>query len=75
MAAIDQDERLKALALWTMATDAYAKAREFERALKRHLPACAEDRITDSIYGEEFYSVQLFDDMLANAGIQVETQS
>lgn len=72
MAAISQDDRLKALALWTMATDAYAKAREFERALKRHLPDCAEDRISDSIYAEEIYTVQLFDDMLRAGGVIVE---
>lgn len=75
MAAISQDDRLKALALWTMATDAYAKAREFERALMRHLPECAEDRISDSIYADEIYTVQVFDDMLANAGVEVETQN
>jgi hypothetical protein len=72
MQSITKDDYMKALALWTMATDAYTKAREFEVALKRHLPECAEDRLSDSIYAEDKYTLQVFNDALQQAGVAVE---
>ncbi len=71
---ISADDRLKLLGLWTMATSHYAKAREFERAMRRDLgDEIFDQHIGDSIYASDGpHTVADFDDALLNSGVAVD---
>lgn len=72
--AISADDRLRALALFTMAKEHSMKAREFELSLLTLL--CIEDggHLSDEIWGfgaERMAKSKIFDDLLDREGISV----
>jgi hypothetical protein len=76
---ISRDDYLKALALFTMAHDHYAKAGTFGDALNRIIMAAPEKypggHVDDAIYSDERGTVEAFDEALRREGIEVEAES
>lgn len=70
--AISADDRLRALALFTMAKEHAMKAREYELALQRILLVEDGGNLGDLIWGfETDHSTQAFDQALTWEGIAV----
>lgn len=70
---ITNDESLKLLGLFKLATEHYGKAREFEFALNRALGKEENDQghISDAIYGYEKWSTADFFDALKKEGVEI----
>ena len=70
---ITEDDRLKALGLWTLCTSHYGEARTAEAALRRMLGDDVVDSgISDSIYASDGpWCASDFDDALKGAGVEV----
>ncbi len=73
---ITLDEYLKALALFTIAHDHYAKACEFAQALNRIIMAVPEKypggHVDDAIYTDDRTTVENFDDALRLDGVEID---
>jgi hypothetical protein len=74
---ITEDDRLKALGLWTLCTSHYGEARKAEAALRRMLgDETVDSGIGDSIYASDGpWLARDFDDALRMSGVDVETES
>lgn len=72
MTTIDNDTRLKALGLFTLAQEHAQKAREFEAALARLLGREGDtiDRFSDALYGGPKWN-KPFDELLRLEGFEV----
>jgi hypothetical protein len=69
---ITQDERLKLLGLFTLATNYYRLSREAEFAMNRALGKDANNQghLSDAIY-QDAHRVEDFDEALKNEGFEV----
>lgn len=73
--AISADDRLKALALATIANQRYRECAEFERQMSRLLglsPYMGDSKIGELIYSDERFTVEQFDQYLTQDEITVE---
>ncbi len=72
---ISRDEYLKALALFTMAHDHYAKSGTFGEALNRIIMTepvkYSGGHMDDAIYSDEAGTVERFDEALRREGIKI----
>ena len=71
---ITHDQKLQAFALYTLASNHYAKAREFEAAASEIFgsdPGDYHDAISDGIYGATAGKPLPFDQVLKYAGVTV----
>lgn len=70
---ITKDESLKLLGLFKLATEHYAKAREFEFAINRALGKDQNDQgaISDAIYGFEKWSTDDFYAALKSEKVEI----